>query len=56
MTDNLFDMKEYDKIDDEGYNPFNDLDEPNTEEIKLHRIVVRRKLALRLALYINEIF
>ena len=40
---------------DNGYNPFLDKEyNPNMEEKELHKTNIRRKLANRLALYLNE--
>ena len=55
MMDIIFEPTEWDKIPIDGYTPFQDLENlPNKEEAKLHRNNVRRKLAIRIALYLNE--
>ena len=55
VTDLIFEPSEWDTIRIDNYCPFDDWDDrPNIEEIKLHRTNVRRKLASRLALYLNE--
>ena len=53
--DILFEPSEWLRMKDNGYNPFLYREyNPNMEENELHKTNIRRKLATRLSLYLNE--
>ena len=55
LMDIIFEPTEWDKIPTNGYIPFQDPENPpSEEEVKLHRVNIRIKLATRITLYLNE--